>query len=124
MPPVEEEEVGVATTVLVASGNGVAIDASGTELAQVDVAQYRTVRITAANWAFSPTSIRVSIVHVTNPGTPEAGAIDGLDSYILGPDENTSKSYDVPGDTILMSARSTSDSAGCRVFFTIYGRPD
>ena len=114
----------MATTVLVASGNGVAIDPSGTELAQVDVAQYRTVRITAANWAFSPTSIRVAIVHVTSPGTPETGAIDALDSYTLGPDENTSTSYDVPGDTILMSVRSTTDSAGCRVFFTIYGRPD
>jgi len=114
----------MATTVLIASGNGVAIGATGTELAQLDVAQYRSVRITVANWAFSPSSIQVTITHIMNPGTPAASGIDGLDSYILGPDENTSKSYEVPGETISVNVRPTNDSAGCQAFFTIYGRPD
>lgn len=114
----------MAITVLIASGNGVAIDAAGTGLAELDVAQYRSVRITVANWAFSPSSIQVDIAHIINPGTPGANAIDGLDSYILGPDETTSKSYEVPGETIALNAHSTSNSAGCQAFFTIYGRPD
>lgn len=124
LPERRAEEVQMARTVLVASGQAVPVATAPGGLVQVDVEQYRTIRITVANAASSPSSIDIAIAHIMSPGTPAANAIELLDSYTLGPDENVSKSYDVPGQTIALEAFSTSQTAGCTAFFTIYGRPD
>jgi hypothetical protein len=84
-------------TKLLASGNPLDIDAVQSELAQLDLSSYRTIRLSAGNGAGSPAPVIVAVSHVDQPDTPNANAITALDSFTLAPGESVSEVYEVPG---------------------------
>jgi hypothetical protein len=112
-------------TKLLASGNPVDVDPVQSELAQLDVSAYRTIRLSAGNGAGSPGPVVVAISQIDQPGTPNASAIALVDSFTLAPGESASKVYEVPGDVVAFLAQPENPPlAGIGVFFTIYGRTD
>jgi len=112
-------------TKLLASGNPVDIDPVQSELAQLDLSSYRTIRLSAGNGAGSPAPVIVAVSHVDQPDTPNANAITALDSFTLAPGESVSKVYEVPGEVVAFVAQPGHPLvAGIGVFFTIYGRTD
>jgi hypothetical protein len=89
----------VTTTKLLAQSNpaGDAVAPVQSQLAQLDVAPFRTMRLSVGNWVNSPASLLIGIAHVNKPNTPNASAITALDSFTVTPGESVSKTYDVPG---------------------------
>ena len=112
----------MASTTLLASGNGISVSVGGTTLAQLDLTQYRAMRLTVAASAFNPADVLVAIAHVDQPNTSNANAIDNLDRYLVSADGNVSRSYDVPGQSIDIEAFPEGDVSGCTVFFTVYAQ--
>jgi hypothetical protein len=112
-------------TKLLASGNPIDVDPDQSELAQLDVSAYRTIRLSAGNGAGSPGPVVIAISQIDQPGTPSANAIALVDSFTLAPDESASKVYEVLGDVVAFLAQpETPPLAGIGLFFTIYGRTD
>jgi hypothetical protein len=112
----------MARTELLAHGQAIAIDPLATELASLNVSSHAYLRITTANSAFSPAPVTVSIVHEMFPNTPQANGIDQLDEYRLNPGDNVSRSYDVPGTDLLLTAFPDNQTADATLFFTIFRR--
>ena len=112
-------------TKLLAKGNPIKVDAAPSELAQLDVSSYRSIRLSVGNWEGSPGPVVITIAQVDQPNTPNANFIVGLDAFTLGPDEWASKVYEIPGEVVAFVAdREQPALDGIRVFFTIYGRTD
>ena len=115
----------MAHTKLLASGNPIDVDPDQSELAQLNLSQYRTIRLSAGNGAGSPGPVIVGASHVDQPDTPNANLITALDSFNLAPGESVSKVYEVPGEVVVFFAQpETPPLAGIGLFFTIYGRTD
>ena len=112
-------------TKLLASGNPIDVDPVQSELAQLDVSSYRTIRLSAGNGDGSPAPVIVAVSHVDQPNTSNANLITALDSFTLAPGESVSKVYEVPGTVVVFVAQPEHPPlAGIGVFFTIYGRTD
>jgi len=88
-------------TKLLASGNPIDVDAVQSELAQLNVSSYRTIRLSAGNGDGSPAPVIVAVSHVDQPDTPNANAITAVDSFTLAPGESVSKVYEVPGEVVV-----------------------
>lgn len=116
----------MATTKLLAKSNpaGDAVGPVQSKLAQLDVAAYEAIRLSVGNWVNSPASLLIGIAHVNEPNTPNASAITLLDSFAVAPGESVSRLYEVPGDTVLITANPENQASGCSVFFTVYARAD
>jgi hypothetical protein len=116
----------VATTKILAqsSPTGDAVDAVQSELAVLDVSAYRTMRLSVGNWESSPASLVISIAHVNDPNTAYPSAITTLDQFTVAPDGWISTAYEVPGQTVSISASPEPQVTGCSVFFTVYARAD
>ena len=80
---------------LLASGNPIDEDLVQSELAQLDVSAYRTIRLSAGNGAGSPGPVVIAISQIDQPGTPSANAIALVDSFTLAPGESASTVYEV-----------------------------
>jgi hypothetical protein len=87
-------------TKLLASGNPIDVDPVQSELAQLNLSSYRTIRLSAGNGAGSPAPVIVGVSHVDQPDTPNANLITALDSFTLAPGESVSKVYEVPGEVV------------------------
>jgi hypothetical protein len=112
-------------TKLLAKGNPVNVDPVQSQLAQLDVSAYRTVRLSVGNWEGSPAAVIISVSHVDQPNTPNANLITLLDSFTLQPGASISNVYEVPGDVVAFLANPEQPpQAGVSVLFTIYGRAD
>jgi hypothetical protein len=118
------EEEAVPTTKLLAQSNpaGDAVDPLQSKLAQLDVAAYEAMRLSVGNWVNSPAALVIDIAHINEPNTPNANAITALDTFVVAPGESVSRLYEVPGDTVLISASPETQASGCSVFFTVYAR--
>lgn len=110
------------STTLLASGEGVSGGVGGTTLAQLDLTQYRAVRITVAAAASNPADVLVVVAHIDQPNTPNANAIDNLDRYTLPANGNVSRSYDMPGQNVDIAAFPEGGVSGCTVLFTVYAQ--
>jgi hypothetical protein len=112
-------------TKLLAKGNPIQVDPAQSELAQLDVSPYRSIRVSAGNWAGSPGPVVITITQVDQPNTPDANFITGVDAFTLAPDEWASKVYEIPGEVVAFVANPEHPPLdGIQVFFTIYGRTD
>jgi len=112
-------------TKLLAKGNPIKVDPAQSELAQLDVSPYRSIRLSVGNGAGSPGPVVITVTQVDQPDTPDANFIAGLDAFTLAPDCWASKVYEVPGEVVAFVANPEQPPlAGIRVFFTIYGRTD
>ena len=96
-----------------------------TTLVQLDVSAYRTIRLSAGNWAESPGPVVIYISQIDQPDTPNANAIVMVDSFTLAPEESASKVYEILGEVVEFMAEPEDPAvAGIVVFFTIYGWTD
>jgi len=112
-------------TKLLAKGNPIQVDPAQSELAQLDVSPYRSIRVSAGNWAGSPGPVVITITQVDQPDTPNANFITGVDAFTLAADEWASKVYEIPGEVVAFVANPEQPPLdGIQVFFTIYGRTD
>jgi hypothetical protein len=112
-------------TKLLASGNPTNVDPVQSELAQLDLTSYRTIRLSAGNWEGSAGPVAIAISQVDQPNTPNANLIASVDSFALAPGESASKVYEIPGEVVVFVANPEQPPlAGIQVFFTIYGRAD
>jgi hypothetical protein len=116
----------VTATKLLAQSNpaGDAVDPVQSQLAQLDVTHYQTMRLSVGNWVNSLASLLIAISHINEPNTPNASAITLLDSFTVIPGESVSKAYEVPGETVAITASPENQVNGCSVFFTVYARAD
>lgn len=112
-------------TKLLASGNPANVDSVQSQLAQLDVSSYGTIRLSAGNWEGSPAPVVIAISQVDQPNTPNANLITSLDSFTLAPGESASRVYEVPGEVVVFLANpELPPQGGIQVFFTVYGRAD
>jgi len=112
-------------TKLVAKGNPIQVDPAQSELAQLDVSSYRSIRLSIGNWADSPGPVVITISQVDQPNTPNANLITSVDSFTLAPGESASKVYQALGEVVVFVANPEQPPlGGIQVFFTIYGRTD
>jgi hypothetical protein len=112
-------------TKLLADGNQMAVDEHESELAQLDLSAYRTIRLSVGNWANSPAPVVIAVSHVEQPNTINANLITGLDSFAVPPGESASRVYEVPGEVVAFLARPDHPPlAGIEIDFTVYGWAD
>src|SRR6516165_4956283 len=112
-------------TQLLACGNQMTVDESESELAQLDLSSYRTIRLSVDNWEHSPAPVVIVVSHVDEPDTINANFITGLDSFTVPPGESVSRAYEVPGEVVAFLARPEQPPlAGIEIDFTVYGRAD
>jgi hypothetical protein len=112
-------------TKLLAKGNPIQVDPAQSELAQLDVSLYRSIRLSVGNSAGSPGPVVITITQVDQPNTPNANFIRGVDCFTLAPDCWASKVYEIPGEVLAFVANPEQPPLdGIQVFFTIYGRTD
>lgn len=112
-------------TKLLAMGNPADVAPDQSELAQLDVSSYRTIRLSVGNWEGSPGPVLIAISHVDQPNTPNANLITRLDSFTVPPGASVSKGYQVPGEVVVFLASPEQPPLdGIQVFFTVYGRTD
>ena len=112
-------------TKLLASGNPANIDPVQSQLAQLDVSPYGTIRLSAGNWEASPGPVVIAVSQVDQPNTPNANLIASVDSFTLAPGESASKVYQALGEVVVFVANPEQPPlSGIQVFFTIYGRTD
>ena len=112
-------------TKLLAKGNPIQVDPIQSELAQLNLAPYRTVRLSVGNWEGSPGPVVIAISQVDQPNTPNANLIASVDSFTLAPGESASKAYQVPGEVVMFLANPQQPLLnGIQVAFTVYGRAD
>jgi hypothetical protein len=110
-------------TKLLAKGSQTDVDPIQSELAQLDVSSYRTIRLSVGNWEGSPGPVVISISHVDQPNTPNANLITGLDSITLAPGGSVSQAYEVPGEVVVLLASPEIPLLnGIQIDFTLYGR--
>jgi hypothetical protein len=111
-------------TKLLAKGNPIQVDPGQSQLALLDVASYRRIRLSAGNWEGSPGPVLIVISQIDQPNTPNANAIALVDSFTLAPGESASKVYEVLGDVVAFLANPEPSQSGIQLFFTIYGQKE
>ncbi len=112
-------------TKLLANGNMMTVDQDESELAQLDLSGYRTIRLSVDNYEHSPAPVVIIVSHVDQPDTINANFITGLDSFSVPPGESVSRAYEVPGEIVAFLARPEHPPlAGIEIDFTVYGRAD
>ncbi len=112
-------------TKLLADGNQMAVDKDGSQLAQLDVSAYRTIRLSVDNWVNSPAAVIISVSHVDQPNTINANFITALDSFTVPPGGSVSRVYEVPGEVVaFLAGPEHPPLAGIEIDFTVYGRAD
>ncbi len=112
-------------TKLLADGNQMTVDEDESELAQLDLSAYRTIRLSVDNWVNSPAPVVIVVSHVEQPNTINANFITSLDSFTVPPGESVSRVYEVPGEVVTFLARPEHPPlAGIEIDFTVYGRAD
>ena len=112
-------------TKLLADGNQMTVDENASELAQLDLSAYRTIRLSVSNWANSPAPVVIAVSHVDEPDTVSANFITELDSFTVPPGGSASRAYEVPGEVVAFLARPEHPPlAGIEIDFTVYGRAD
>jgi hypothetical protein len=112
-------------TKLLADGNQMTVDEYESELAQLDLSAYRTIRLSVGNWANSPAPVVISVSHVEQPNTINANFITALDSFTVPPGGSASRVYEVPGEAVaFLASPEHSPLAGIEIDFTVYGRAD
>jgi hypothetical protein len=110
-------------TKLLAKGDPIQVDPAQSELAQLDVSSYGSVRLSVGNKADSPGPAVITIAQVDQPNTPDANFIAGIGAFTLAPDEWASRVYEIPGEVVAFVAGPEQPPlGGIQVFFTIYGR--
>jgi hypothetical protein len=112
-------------TKLLANGNQMTVDEDASELAQLELSAYRTIRLSVDNWVNSPAPVVISVLHVDQANTINANFITDLDSFTVPPGESASRVYEVPGVVVTFLARPEHPPvAGIEIDFTVYGRTD
>jgi hypothetical protein len=112
-------------TKLLADGNQMTVDEYESELAQLDLSAYRTIRLSVGNWANSPAPVVIAVSHVEQPNTINANFITGLDSFTVPPGGSASRVYEVPGEVVaFLASPEHPPLAGIEIDFTVYGRAD
>jgi hypothetical protein len=112
-------------TKLLASGNQIHVDPVQSQLAQLDLSPYGTIRLSIGNWEGSPGPVLIAVSQVDQPNTPNANLIALVDSFTLAPGESASKAYQVPGEVVMFLANPQQPLLnGIQVAFTVYGRAD
>jgi hypothetical protein len=112
-------------TKLLADGNQMTVDEYESELAQLDLSAYHTIRLSVDNWVNSPAPVVIVVSHVELPNTINANFITSLDSFTVQPGESVSKIYEVPGQMVAFLARPEHPPLpGIEIDFTVYGRAD
>ena len=112
-------------TKLLADGNQMTVDEDESELAQLDISAYRTIRVSVNNWVNSPAPVVIIVSHVDQPNTINANFITALDSFTVPPGGSVSRVYEVPGEVVAFLARPEHPPlAGIEIDFTVYGRAD
>lgn len=114
-----------ATSLLAASNpSGDAVGPDQAQLAQLDLSAYQIMQLSVGNSVNSPAFVVIEIAHVDQPNTPNANAITALDSFTVAPGDSVSRLYEVPGQTVLITAAPEDLASGCVVFFTVYAWAD
>jgi hypothetical protein len=112
-------------TKLLADGNQMTVDEDGSELVQLDVSCYRTIRLSVDNWVNSPAPVVIGVSHVDQPNTINASFITALDSFTVPPGGSVSRVYDVPGEVVaFLASPEHPPVAAIEIDFTVYGRAD
>ena len=112
-------------TKLIASGNPSVIDPVQSQLTLLDLSRYRIIRLSIGNWAFSPAPLLIGVNHIYEPNTPNASAITLLDSFTLARgDWGVSRLYEVPGQTVSITANPEGQASGCQAFYTLHAWDD
>jgi len=112
-------------TKLLANGNQMTVDESESELAQLDLSAYRTIRLSVDNWVNSPAPVVIGVSHVDEPNTINANLITSLDSFTVPPGGSISRVYEVPGEVVaFLASPEHPPLAGIEIDFTVYGRVD
>ena len=112
-------------TKLLADGNQMTVDEDESELAQLDVSAYRTIRLSVDNWVNSPAPVVIGVSHVDQPNTINANFITTLDSFTVPPGGSVSRVYEVPGEVVsFLASPEHRPLAGIEIDFTVYGRSD
>lgn len=112
-------------TKLLANGNQMTVDEDASELAQLELSAYRTIRLSVDNWVNSPAPVVISVLHVDQANTINANFITDLDSFTVPPGGSASRVYEVPGVVVTFLARPEHPPlAGIEIDFTVYGRTD
>ena len=112
-------------TKLLADGNQMTVDEYESELAQLDLSAYGTIRLSVGNWENSPAAVVIVVSHVDQPNTINANFITELDSFTVLPGGSVTRAYEVPGEVVAFLARPERPPlAGIEIDFTVYGRSD
>ena len=113
------------TTKLLADGNQMTVDEDQSQLAQLDLSAYRTIRLSVNNWVNSPAPVVIGVSHVDQPDTINANFITALDSFTVRPGGSVSRVYEVPGEMVaFLASPEHPPLAGIEIDFTVYGRTD
>jgi hypothetical protein len=112
-------------TKLLANGNQMTVDENESELAQLDLSAYRTIRLSVENWAHSPAPVVIGVSQVDQPNTINANFITSLDSFTVPPGGSVSRVYEVPGQVVaFLASPEHPPLVGIEIDFTVYGRAD
>jgi acetaldehyde dehydrogenase (acetylating) len=112
-------------TKLLADGNQMTVDESESQLAQLDLSAYRSIRLSVDNWVNSPAPVVIAVSHVDQPNTINANFITALDSFTVPPGGSVSRVYEVPGEVVaFLASPEHPPLPGIEIFFTVYGRAD
>jgi hypothetical protein len=112
-------------TKLLACGNQMTVDEYESQLAQLDLSAYHTIRLSVDNWVNSPAPVVIGVSQVDEPSTINANFITSVDSFTVPPGGSVSRVYEVPGEVVAFLARAEHPPlAGIEIDFTVYGRAD
>ncbi len=112
-------------TKLLAAGNQMTVDQDESELAELDLSAYGTIRLSVDNWVNSPAPVVIAVSHVDQPNTVNANFITAVDSFTVAPGGSVSRVYEVPGEVVaFLAIPEHPPVAGIEIDFTIYGRAD
>jgi acetaldehyde dehydrogenase (acetylating) len=112
-------------TKLLAAGNQMTVDEDESELAELDLSAYRTIRLSVDNWVNSPAPVVIGVSHVDQPNTVNANFITAVDSFTVPPGGSVSRVYEVPGEVVaFLASPAHPPLAGIEIDFTVFGRAD
>ena len=112
-------------TKLLANGNQMTVDEDESQLVQLDLSAYRTIRLSVDNWVNSTAPVVIDVSQVDQPNTINANFITSLDSFTVPPGGSVSRVYEVPGEVVaFLASPEHPPLAGIEIDFTVYGWAD